>query len=247
MTTTNQQRNVFITGANRGLGLALARVYLACGARVFGSYRSTSHLEDLRSLEREWSASFTPIKLDLSQPERFAETATLMHSLITGLDVLINNAGIHSQSRDVQRHQRNLELGSLEASGLQMMLQTNALSPLLLTQALLPLLEASDNATILNVSSRRGSLTNKHEGGNYGYCVSKVALNMMTRALAGDLRTREIKVISAHPGVVQTAMSGHDAPLSPLESAHALMALVDQLDMTQSGQFYNWDGSVHPW
>jgi NAD(P)-dependent dehydrogenase (short-subunit alcohol dehydrogenase family) len=170
MTTTNQQRNVFITGANRGLGLALAKLYLACGDRVFGSYRSTSHLEDLRSLEREWSTSFTSVKLDLAQPECFAETAILMQSLMIHLDVLINNAGIHSQSRDVQRHQRNLDLGSLETSGLQMMLQTNALGPLLLTQALLPLLEASPNATILNVSSRRGSLTNKLANNNYKYC-----------------------------------------------------------------------------
>ena len=156
-------------------------------------------------------------------------------------------AGVNSQSHDLQPNQRNMVFGQLEMSGMVTMFQTNALGPMMLMQELLPLLRCGHRPTIVNLSSRRGSIQNKKDGGNYGYCVSKAALNMLTRAAAEDVRQLGVVVVAIHPGVSQTDMGHPDATFPAASAAVAMLGLIDTLGLEQTGQFSNWDGSLHPW
>ena len=240
-------RRVLISGANRGLGLALTRALLAEGATVFAGHRDNSNTDALRALKTEHPATLVPILLDVTSEDSRSRAIQEIAGHVEGIDLLINNAGIHSQSRELLAAQRNLVLGELESTGLNAMLQTNAIAPLLLTQGMLPLLTRGHAPRVLNMSSRRGSLATTTAGGNYGYCLSKAALNMASRILATDLAARGIVVIAVHPGAVQTDMRSPDACLTPAQSARAILELTDTLALSDAGQFYNWDGTVHPW
>jgi len=241
------QRRIFITGVTRGLGLALAQSCLRKGDRVFGSFRAGSVQENIQQLCRQWPERFTPIQLDVRNPERIHALPMQLAEELDALDVLINNAGIHSRSREIQENQQNLEFGQLEMSGMVSMFQTNALGPMMLIQALTPLLALGERPMVLNISSRKGSLNNKQEGGNYGYCASKAALNMITRAAAADLHERGIIVSAIHPGVLTTDMGSLSAPLQAKDAAEAIVGLLNSLGLADSGRFLNWDGSIHPW
>jgi NAD(P)-dependent dehydrogenase (short-subunit alcohol dehydrogenase family) len=154
------------------------------------------------------------------------------------LDLLINNAGILP---------RGATIASLEVGTLLRTMHVNAIGPLMVARAFVRLLEKSDYPVILNVSSESGSLALKTTGGNYGYCASKAALNMYTRALSFDLQPRGVIVIALHPGWVRTDMGGRSAPLSPKHSALGILSLADRLTLSDCGRFLTWDGHELPW
>lgn len=240
-------RRVLISGANRGLGLALTRALLSEGATVFAGHRAHSNTDVLTALTTEHPATLVPTLLDVTCEASRDRAQRAIADHVEGLDLLINNAGIHSQSRELRPEQQNLVLGELESTGLLAMLQTNAVAPLLLTQSMLPLLSRGHAPKVVNMSSRRGSLTTTSGGGNYGYRLSKASLNMASRILAADLADRDIVVVAIHPGAVMTDMRSPDACLTPAQSARAILDLTDGLRPSDAGQFYNWDGSIHPW
>lgn len=230
---------VLITGAGRGLGHALAVACCARGDQVLAGVRDPAALSQL-------PADATGLRLDVSSPAAIEAAAAQAAARLDGLDLLINNAGIHSGSPEIALHQQNLTLGALEPSGMLRMFTVNALGPLLLTQALLPLLRQGAHPRVINVSSRRGSLARKRDGGNYGYTTSKAALNMITRGLAADL-SGQITVIALHPGTIQTAMGSADAALTPQQAAGALLSVADGLTPADSGRFLSWNGTTLPW
>ena len=237
-------RTVLITGATAGIGEAAARAFAAAGWRVIGTGRRAERLE---ALATEIGPKMHMLAFDMRDEAAIDGALASLPPEFQAIDLLINNAGIHSQSRELLAAQRNLVLGELESTGLNAMLQTNAIAPLLLTQGMLPLLTRGHAPRVLNMSSRRGSLATTTAGGNYGYCLSKAALNMASRILATDLAARGIVVIAVHPGAVQTDMRSPDACLTPAQSARAILELTDTLALSDAGQFYNWDGTVHPW
>jgi NAD(P)-dependent dehydrogenase (short-subunit alcohol dehydrogenase family) len=118
---------------------------------------------------------------------------------------------------------------------------------MLVVREMLPLLEASPSAKIINITSQLGSLERKTSGGDYSYCSSKAALNMLSRTLAADLSGRGIPVIVVHPGWVQTDMGGSSASLTPHQSAAGIIALLDKLTLKDTGKFFTWEGRPHPW
>ena len=92
------------------------------------------------------------------------------------------------------------------------------------------------------------SITIKKDGGNYSYAVSKAALNMMNRAFANDVKPLGITSVVVNPGWVQTDMGGAKAALSPQESISSMIkSVVNKVGLEQSGEFFNYDGAVHPW
>ncbi|MEO1173680.1 MAG: SDR family NAD(P)-dependent oxidoreductase, partial [Myxococcota bacterium] len=98
-----------------------------------------------------------------------------------------------------------------------------------------------------NVSSWLGSIEEKTSGGNYAYCASKAALNMLTRVLAHDLAERGIITLAFNPGWVKTDMGGENAKLSPTQSVCGILATSDTVSLEDTGSFLQWDGSRHPW
>jgi NAD(P)-dependent dehydrogenase (short-subunit alcohol dehydrogenase family) len=243
----NTQKRIFISGVTRGLGLALAQKYLVHGHQVFGSFRAGSVRVHIDLMCKKWPSLFMPLELDITAQKEIQKLPNILMQQVESLDLLINNAGIHAHSRELESNQKNLLFGTLEATGMLSMFHTNALGPMMLMQALAPLLALGTSPQILNISSRRGSIQKKQSGGNYGYSTSKAALNMITRTTAFDLRNQNIIVVAIHPGVLRTDMGCKDAPLSAEEAANSIHILSNRLTMNDSGQFFNWDGTIHPW
>ena len=92
-----------------------------------------------------------------------------------------------------------------------------------------------------------GSIGNRKKGGNYSYCASKAALNMMTKLVAFDLQDKNILVISINPSSVKTRMGGENAQFTPEESVSKMLGILEKASMEDSGKFFHIDGMVHEW
>ena len=219
--------NVLITGANRGIGLALARRFSGRGDQVIAVCRQSSpQLEQLKSVRVESGVEVTSD----------AAVAALAGKLAAGsLDLLVLNAGILRGDR----------LDSVALQDVQEQLEVNAVAPLRLALALRPALKTG--AKIAAITSRMGSIGDNGSGGYYGYRMSKAALNAMAMSLARDLRPSDISVAILHPGMVKTEMTGGHGNLDADESARLLIARIDALTPQTSGTFWHANGEVLPW
>jgi NAD(P)-dependent dehydrogenase (short-subunit alcohol dehydrogenase family) len=233
---------VFITGANRGVGLALVRACLQqSGTQVMATCRQPAEAHELAQLREQYPDRLHMIALDVTDEAAYQPACSAALNTMGGIDVLVNNAGINPRIDPARK------LGQLQAATLNEVIYTNAVAPLLLTQALLPALRKGNQARIIMVSSQMGSLGRDSGGGGYAYRMSKAAMNMAARSLAGDLRAEGMTVITLHPGWVQTDMGGKTAEITPEDSANGLLALIARLTSADSGKFYKWNGEEHVW
>jgi NAD(P)-dependent dehydrogenase (short-subunit alcohol dehydrogenase family) len=138
-------------------------------------------------------------------------------------------------------------LGQLETQALMHLFQVNAVAPLILAQRFLDLLKAAHGARIVNISTNQSSLTSKISGGQYGYCGSKAALNMVMRTLAYDVLPFGIISVIISPGWVKTDMGGASAPLTAERSVSSMLSFIEKLQDQHAGHFFNWDGLELPW
>ncbi len=219
-------RQVLITGANRGIGLELARLYVGRGDQVVGVCRDSSP-------ELDQLATRVISGIDVTQHESVAKLVKALAG--QRIDVLINNAGLLHDER----------LGSIDFDSIRQQMEVNAYAPLRVAEALLPLL--GQGAKIVNITSRMGSMTDNDSGGRYGYRASKAALNAFGKSLAMDLKPRGIAVALLHPGYVKTRMTGHTGQLAPEESARGLVARIDELNLDNTGSFWHSNGEPLPW
>jgi len=221
---------VVVTGANRGLGLELAKQFAVAGADVVGTAREPEAATELAAL------GVRILQLDVSDDASVAAFAKALGD--SPIHLLINNAGMSGRSLiDEVTH---VEL-------VRRIFDVNTLGPMRVTDALLPNLIAADGAFIVNMSSRLGSLTENTSGGYHGYRESKAALNMYSRSLAADHRDEGIIAIAVSPGWVRTDMGGPEAPLSPEESISGLRSVIEGLSPESSGKFLNHDGTELEW
>ncbi len=198
-------KRILITGANRGLGLELAKQYQAAGWEVIATCRQPDQARDLHVL------GLTPLALDIADD---TSIAALTHEVqATPLDVVFNNAGMFGP--------RGLPFGELAAETWLEILRVNTVAPMLVTQALLENVATSQDKLIVFMSSNLGSIAS-NSGGEYIYRSSKAALNMSAATLAKDLAPRGIRVVSISPGWVRTDMGGSGAPLSVQDSVQGL-------------------------
>lgn len=227
-----------ITGANRGLGLEFVRQGLDRGDLVWAGCRNPGEAADLENLASRHPDRLTVLPLDVTEETSIQAAVRRMSSQAEGLDLLINNAGVIPQDDT---------LATLSAQTMLHTFQVNSVGPLMMTKEFLDLLKRGDHPKVINISAKIGSLTGKQSGGHYSYCSSKAALNMITRALAFDLRSERITVVAVHPGWVQTDMGGSAAPLLPSESVRDLLKLIDRLRPIDTGKFYHHQGQELPW
>lgn len=219
-------KTALITGANRGIGLALTKNYLAQGWRVIGICRTSS-------AELDTSGAQVISGVDVTD-------ATALGRLIEQLegktiDLLINNAGIFQHE----------QLGNIDYDSIQQQFLVNAEAPLRVTEALLGNL--STGAKIAFITSRMGSIADNTSGGYYGYRMSKAALNAAAMSLTRDLKPRDIAVAILHPGYVQTAMVNFGGDISATESALRLSQRISELTLETSGGFWHSNGEQLPW
>ena len=219
-------RHVVITGANRGIGLELARHYQAEGWRVTGACRESS--AELGRVATQVIAG-----IDVTSKACIERLVTTLRGQT--IDLLINNAGILLHDT----------LGELDFDALRLQMETNAFAPLRICEALLPNLQAGSK--IANITSRMGSIADNDSGGYYGYRASKAAFNALGRSLAVDLKERGIAVAQLHPGFVKTRMVDFGGLITPQESAAGLVARIAALNLENSGSFWHSNGEELPW
>lgn len=222
-----------ITGANKGLGLEIARQLGQQGLTVVLAARqgkADAPAAELRAQGLDAHA----VELDVTNTADIAALPAFLEEHFGRLDVLVNNAGVQ------------LDTGfDVSADTLRQTYEANVIGPYAITQALLPLLRQAPAGRIVNQSSILGSLTtiSQGQGGTWatpGYTSSKAALNMLTVVLAQHLADTNIKVNAAHPGWVQTDLGGADAPLGVAEGAQTAVRLsLLPADGPTGGYFHN--------
>ncbi|WP_100657145.1 SDR family oxidoreductase [Alteromonas flava] len=218
--------NVVITGANRGIGLALAQAYLARGNHVYALCRHASEeLKDTAATIVEGINMLDPDAL----PERLAALGGVQ------IDVLINNAGVLARE----------SLEDWSPATIEQQFRVNALAPLLVTQVLLPRLSPGSKVGL--ITSRMGSMQDNGSGGYYGYRMSKAALNAAGVSMARDLHAQGIAVALLHPGYVQTEMVGYGGDIDATTAAKRLQQRLDELTLETSGSFWHSNGEILPW
>ncbi len=231
---------ILVTGANRGLGLELVRTWLASGHEVWGSARAA---EPAALLALDPAGV---IRLDLGDEASVVSGLRSLAEQVDSLDLLVNCAGIDARALGLADGPRGPF--DVDADPFTEVIRINATGPMVVTREAVPLLRAGDDPMVLNVSSQLGSMqVAATKGRDTSYCVSKAALNMWSVKAAAALQPEGIAVIMLHPGWVSTDMGGPSAQLTPTESASAIVATVDALELSDSGRFINWDGSDHPW
>lgn len=229
-TDGSRAKTVLVTGANRGLGLEFARQYQAAGWRVIATARAPEAAIELQAL------GVRVLQLDVAD----AGSVQRLASSIEGqpIDLLINNAGIFP---------RVSTLDETDFEDVARILAVNTIGPMRVTRAVLPNLRLAETRQIVSITSGLGSITNNDSGRYYGYRESKAALNMFTRSLAVELKNDGFTCIVMSPGWVRTDMGGPNAQLSPEESIAGMRAVIDRLQPTDSGTFWNHDGQQLPW
>lgn len=219
-------QTVLITGANRGIGLALCKTYLAQGWQVIGVCRNASP---------ELTETGARVIAGVDVTDQIA--LNNLADTLTGkkLDLLINNAGV------LQRE----TLGNLDYSSIEQQFTINAVAPLRVTEALLGSLQKGSK--IAFITSRMGSIADNTSGAYYGYRMSKAALNAAAMSLARDLHPKGIAVAILHPGYVQTAMVNFGGDISAEESAQRLSERIAGLTLENTGTFWHSNGDILPW
>lgn len=218
--------NVVITGANRGIGLAMTEQFVALGYQVFALCRNSS-------------AALS--KLNVTVIENIDVSTDLgIENMVTALadvkvDILVCNAGIL----------RDESLGNLNVSTIREQFEVNALAPLRVVDSLYH--QLTDGGKVVMITSRMGSIADNGSGGRYGYRMSKAALNAAAMSLSKDLATRNISVGIFHPGYVQTDMVNFGGDISANVAAERLVKLTEELTLASSGVFKHSNGETLPW
>jgi len=223
---------VLITGANRGIGLEFARQYGAEGWQVIATCRNPIGVGELATIQGDIQIH----GLDVSDARQLERLATELKD--TKIDLLINNAGVYGP--------RGYAPGDVDLREWHQTFEINAMSPLLVSMAFVPHVEAA-GGKIVTLSSKMGSMEDNTSGGNYIYRSSKAATNAVMKSLANDLSANSIPVCVMHPGWVETDMGGPNALISTETSVTGMRQVIENLDMTTTGVFFNYDGTIVPW
>ena len=216
-----------ITGANRGIGLEVARQLKERGEDVIATCRSTSPELNALSVRVEAGVDITSGDSVINLREKLNDKK---------VDVLIQNAGIAEFN----------SLSNLDPQSIMHQFEVNALSPLCFVQTMLS--QLSQSAKIALISSRMGSIDDNTSGGSYGYRMSKVALCMAGKSLSVDLKSKDISVAIIHPGLVSTRMTGFTSSgIQPKESAKGIIERINELTIDNTGTFWHANGEILPW
>jgi NAD(P)-dependent dehydrogenase (short-subunit alcohol dehydrogenase family) len=224
-----------VTGANRGIGLEVARQLAAQGALVILGARDPDKGKAAAKSLTQDGLNVLSRQLDVIDPESIQNLALQVEEEFERLDILVNNAGI---LYDTWEQASNADFATVQQAW-----ETNTLGPWRMCQAFLPLLRRSQHGRIVNVSSGAGSLATM--SGTPAYSTSKAALNAFTRLLATELKGTKILVNSVCPGWVATEMGGEGG--RPVKDGAASVVWAAQLpDDGPSGGFFR-DGQPIPW
>ncbi|TNE66194.1 MAG: SDR family NAD(P)-dependent oxidoreductase [Bacteroidetes bacterium] len=229
-------KRALITGANRGIGLEIARQLGQKGWHILMGARNAERGAAAAATLKKQGITVEPVKLDVSDPESARDGFQEVLRLTDHLDVLINNAAV--------LYQEDQSLLSQQPGFIQDVIQTNALGGLLVVQVFRPLL--LPGSQVLFMSSGGGSMSDPVGGWSPAYCVSKTLMNSICRHLAFEMRSMGVSVHAVCPGWVRTEMGGAGAPQSVEQGADTMVWLADQGPQGKTGLLWR-DRKVVPW
>jgi len=235
MSAPRSARTVLLTGANRGIGLALTRELLARGDRVIAACRDPAAAADLAALTGQGAQL---VALDVASPPSVAQLASQLAD--EPLDVVINNAGVAEDRGG---------LATFDVAVWRRTYEINVFGAVAVANAFLPNLLRGREKKLINISSAAGSLTTA-KADNPAYRSSKAALNMAMRCIAVELKPAGVAVAILSPGIVATDMTaqrGYANAITPETSARGLADRIDEASLETSGEFRRYNGDPIPW
>ena len=250
----NENKVALITGANKGLGLEIARQLGQNGITVVVAARDADKGNAATETLKSEGLDAHFVKLDATSEADIAALPGFIGETFGRLDILVNNAGVNNAGVN-NAGVNNASVGGGKTTTPQILrdvFETNVIAPYAITQALLPLLEAAPAGRVVNHSSILGSLTVvgsdqvAAEWLDEAYTSSKAALNMLTVVQARKLAGTNVKVNAAHPGWVKTDMGGEGAPLEIVDGAKTAVTLALLPDDGPTGGFFH-GGDTLPW
>ncbi len=226
--------NILITGGNRGLGLALVKVFAKGGHRVYALIRNEAAAQQI-------AQAYPLVKIMIADVTKAEQLANVDQQLETSLDVLINNAGSGS---------RGASIFDAQVDEMEKQFKVHCLGAMNAMQAVMPMLSRAEYPLIINVSSRLASMSKNAgneftgKGFSYAYRIAIGAQNMLTLCLAQELGPRGFRVCALHPGRLITDSGSPDALLSADDSAAAIYRMVLAGDFKNAGYYCIESGCI---
>ena len=246
--------NALVVGASQGIGLGFVKQLLAnqAMAKIFATYRHPESAAELLNLAHQHSDRLQCFAVDLTEEVQIAESVNKISTEVKQLHFVINCVGILHEGK----LQPEKSLRQIEPDHLIRYFQVNSIGGVLLAKHLMPLFRHQDPSIFASISAKIGSIGDNRLGGWYGYRASKAALNMFMRTTAIEYSRRCPKtiVVTLHPGTTDTNLSQPFQKNVPPEklfsvekTVNQLLAVIDDLKIEDSGNFFSWDGSTLPW
>ena len=230
---------LLITGANRGLGLALITEALKRDHKIIAGVRELEHASDpLKQLHALFSNRLMLVPIDVTDEKTCRLAAEKVKEVFGNIEGIINNAGILTE--------RDKTIEELDIDKVQDTFDVNLYGPMRVIKHFLPLLVRGSQSALINISSEAGSFNNAY-GGDYPYALSKHALNMFTEQLRKYLKEQEVAVYAIHPGWIKTDMGGEQAPGTPQETARSILDIIEgKKTVTTASSFIDFKGNPMP-
>jgi NAD(P)-dependent dehydrogenase (short-subunit alcohol dehydrogenase family) len=241
MHRVNDKKTALVTGANKGIGFAIAQGLGVTGFTVAVGARDDARREAAVERLRAAGVDAFGVALDVTSEDSVAAAAATIEETAGRLDVLVNNAGIAGRTDGGAQDPTTLDLDVVRT-----VLDTNVFGVVRVTNAMLPLLRRADSPRIVNVSSNMGSLALQTGPIMAAYAPSKTLLNSVTTQYARRLADTNVIVNAACPGYVATDFTGHNAPRTPQQGAAIAIRLATLPDDGPRGGFFDDEGIV-PW
>lgn len=236
---------VLVTGANRGIGLEMARNYAERGWTVIATARNPGGATELNEI----AAGNPKVKVEKLDVTSQADVDALAAKYKgQPIDVLLNNAAWLGDPADQK-------FGSYDFDVFLGVMDTNVAGPLRMAEAFIDNVTASEQKKIVGITSVQGSITLIRSASIQFYNASKTALNMSMRALSAAVEDQGVTIALVSPGAVDTdmmalALGGSNFQmqlLTPAQSAEAVINLIDQYGFDMSGTFLSHEGARLPW
>jgi NAD(P)-dependent dehydrogenase (short-subunit alcohol dehydrogenase family) len=225
---------ILITGANRGLGFELTKLFASRGhIAVAGAFAGNS-MEDLNTLKGKYPDNVRILPLDITSDKSVEYAVREIGDEFGSLDAIINNAGV------LLAKEKNID--ELDIDEIRMTFEINTFGHYRIIRDFLPLIYKGSSQCILNITSEASSITNA--GYNYcSYSMSKVAATMMSQMFSNFLSEKGIRVIAVHPGRMNTIMGRETAQMEPDESAKGIYKLITgETKVTGKVKFVDFTG-----
>lgn len=203
---------ILITGTNRGLGFSLTKNLLIEGNTVISLCRNES--ESLKALKRDFPNHLFLFNVDVTEEKDIKEAFEKIKGITACIDILVNNAAIYLESH-------RPDIGDIDFESISRTFEVNSISPLKIIKYFISMVKNSERKLIVNISSEAGSInTQTWRESEFGYCMSKAALNMMSKILQNRLKRDNIKILAIHPQWFSSDMGGSEAPITPETAAN---------------------------